>query len=259
MNIDLASYQLLPIFLISLVVSLAVAETGRQIGVRAAHRGGDDVAALEGAILGLLALIISFTFAMSLSRFESRRDAVLNEAVAISTTALRARLLPAPESGLATKILQEYVQLRIDMTSRPLPSRELDAALHRMNELHEELWQQVKTLTEKNSAPVVTGPFIQSASELIGDEEKHLTAIRNRVPNIVLIALYVMAITASGFIGYSSGLKPLTSRPPVYVMCTLICAVILLIQDIDRPNAGVIEVSLQPMTDAAAGLEINRK
>jgi hypothetical protein len=36
------------------------------------------VTTLEGAMLGLLALMIGFTFAVALSRFEARRDAVLN-------------------------------------------------------------------------------------------------------------------------------------------------------------------------------------
>ena len=60
-------------------------------------------------MLGLLALMIGFTFAMSLSRFETRRDAVLNEANAIGTTALRARLLPEPHRTEVLKLLREYV------------------------------------------------------------------------------------------------------------------------------------------------------
>jgi hypothetical protein len=63
------------IFLVSAVLLLAASEAGRFIGMRATGRGGDDVSTLEGAILGLLALMIGFTFAMTLSRFEARRDA----------------------------------------------------------------------------------------------------------------------------------------------------------------------------------------
>jgi hypothetical protein len=55
-------------------------------------------------MLGLLALIISFTFAMALSRFDARRDALLREANAIGTAALRARLLPTPcGASIATR------------------------------------------------------------------------------------------------------------------------------------------------------------
>ena len=80
--------NLLVIFLISLVVVLGAGEIGRSLGTR--QKRGYSVATLEAAILGLLALMISFTFAMALSRYEARREAVLNEANAIGTTALRA-------------------------------------------------------------------------------------------------------------------------------------------------------------------------
>ena len=127
MTIDLHDYSLLIIFLASIVFILAASEAGRLLGVRAIGRGGDDVSTLEGAILGLLALLISFTFAMALSRFEARRDAVLSEANAIGTTALRARLLPAPHNVDINKLLQEYVRIRLDITQRVPSSTELNA------------------------------------------------------------------------------------------------------------------------------------
>ena len=71
-------YHLLPIFLISLVVLLSATEFGRWLGTGVSDQGADEVLTLQGAVLGLLALMIAFTFAMALSRFEGRRDAVLN-------------------------------------------------------------------------------------------------------------------------------------------------------------------------------------
>ena len=132
MPIDLHDYSLSIIFLVSVVFMLAASEAGRLLGVRAIGRGGDDVSTLEGAILGLLALMISFTFAMALSRYEARRDAVLIEANAIGTTALRARLLPAPYNVDINKLLQEYVRIRLDITQRVPSQTELNAANVRM-------------------------------------------------------------------------------------------------------------------------------
>ena len=124
MSTELNDYQLGPIFLISVVVILAATEVGRWLGVRADDQGGDEVLTLQGACLGLLALMIAFTFAMALSRFEGRRDAVLQEANAIGTTALRARLLPEPHNTETLKLLREYVQIRLDITQRvPSPPR----------------------------------------------------------------------------------------------------------------------------------------
>jgi hypothetical protein len=89
----------------SLVEILAAGEIGRQLGVRSRSRGGDNISTLEGATLGLLALMIGFTFSIALSRFEARRDAVLNEANAIEMTAVR-----APATGTARRRIIEVAE-----------------------------------------------------------------------------------------------------------------------------------------------------
>jgi hypothetical protein len=254
MTSDLYDYGLLTIFLVSAAVILACSEIGRRLGVRSTGRGGKSVATLESAILALLALMIGFTFAMALSRFEGRREAVLHEANAIGTTALRARLLPPPHRAEALKLLQEYVKIRIDITERPLSLETMHVAIVRSNEIHEALWQQVKAVAKKDTGMVPTGLFIQTLNELIDDHEKRLTAARNRVPNVVLLALYGLAAVASGFTGYASGIEARRSRLPVYITGIVLCAVILLIQDLDRPGAGFITISQQPMIDTAASI-----
>jgi hypothetical protein len=215
MTIDLHDYSLSIIFLVSIVFILAASEAGRLLGVRAIGRGGDDVSTLEGAILGLLALMIGFTFAMALSRFEARRDAVLTEANAIGTTALRARLLPAPHNVDINKLLQEYVRIRLAITQQVLSPTELNVAIKRSNKIQEALWQQTKLVTAKDSGMVPTGLFIQTLNEMIDNQERRLEALRNRVPNIVLIALYGVAIVAGALTGYANGLEARQVRLPV--------------------------------------------
>jgi uncharacterized membrane protein YidH (DUF202 family) len=254
MMIDLYNYRLLPIFLASVAVILAGCEIGRRLGVRTADRSGKNISTLESAILALLALMIGFTFAMALSRFEGRREAVLNEANSIGTTALRARLLPPPHRAEALRLLREYVKVRLDITQRVPSPAEMDAAIARSNEIQEALWQQAKAVVKKDNGLVPTGLFIQTLNEMIDNQEKRLTAGRNRVPNIVLIALYGIAAVASGFTGYASGIEARRSRLPVYITGILICSVILLIQDLDRPGAGFITISQQPMIDTAASM-----
>src|SRR6516165_741358 len=192
--VELSGYSPLSIFLVSSIVILFASEIGRRIGVRRAARGGDHIATLESAILSLLALMIGFTFAMALSRFEGRRDAVLNEANAIGTTALRARLLPAPHNAQALKLLREYVQIRLDITRRVPSTTELDAAITRSNALQEALWQQAKAVAATDKGLVPTGLFIQTLNEMIDNQEKRLTALRTKLPNIVLMGLYGIAI-----------------------------------------------------------------
>ena len=113
--VDLYNYSILIVFAVGLGIVLTLSEIGWQLGVRAEGRGSSNLTALESAMLGLLALMIAFTFSMALSRFDLRRDALLNEANVIGTTALRARLLPEPHRTETLKLLQEYVQIRLDI------------------------------------------------------------------------------------------------------------------------------------------------
>jgi len=142
----------------------------------------------------------------------------------------------------------------VDFTGGVIAPGEMEAAIARSNDIQEGLWLRAKAVAVKDSAMVPAGIYIQSLNEMFDNQEKRLTAWRNRVPNIVFFALYAIAAVSLGFTGYASGLEARRWRLPVYIMSVLAAGVILLIQDIDRPGAGFISVSQQPMIDTAASL-----
>ena len=109
-------------------------------------------------------------------------------------------------------------------------------------------------MAAKDSGMVPTGLFIQTLNEMIDNQGKRLAAVLNRVPSIVLLALFGVAAVANAFAGYASGLEACRRRLPVYITGLLIAAVIFLILDLDRPGAGFIAVSQQPMIDTAASI-----
>jgi hypothetical protein len=109
----------------------------------------------------------------------------------------------------------------------------------------------------KNDAMVPTGLFIQALNQMIDSHSKRLEAARSRIPNIVLLALYATAAVAIGYASYGRALEGRHWRPAVYVAGLLTAGVILLIQDLDRPGVGFINVSQQPMIDLAESLASN--
>ncbi|ACB95491.1 DUF4239 domain-containing protein [Beijerinckia indica] len=252
--IDFSAYSLGSIFAASLIVLLIACELGHHFGLRSKEEG--QISTLEASMLGLLALMISFTFSMSLTRFDARREAVLMEANAIGTAALRARLLPESHATQSLKLLREYVQIRLDITAQEkyTPPAQLDGAIARSNAIQAALWAQVKPVIAKDNAMVPTGLYIQGLNEMFDAQEKRLTALRNRVPNIVFLGLYGIATVAIGFMGYASSATEKRWRIPAYIMIFLVAAVILLIEDIDRPGVGFVSVSQQPMRDTADAL-----
>src|SRR5262245_56115834 len=99
------------------VILLASAEIGYRLGLRL-HKAADEplrsqIAALQAAVLGMLGLIVGFTFSMAIDRFESRRHLVIEEANTIGTTWLRAGLLADVHRDGVRDLLRNYVDLRI--------------------------------------------------------------------------------------------------------------------------------------------------
>jgi len=95
---------------------------------------------------------------------------------------------------------------------------------------------------------------------MFNEHQKHLTALQARVPDIVLLGLYAIAVVSLGFTGYVSGNNPRFWRLPIYITAILVASVILLIQDIDRPGAGLpstgfVSISQQPMLETAEALD----
>lgn len=251
----LAELSLPLILLTSIAVLIASSEIGRRYGETARRDGRESVATVQSSVLGLLALMIGFTFALALSRFEARREAVLNEANAIGTTALRARLLPPPHNAESLKLLKEYVRIRLDVTQVHSSKADYKVAIDRSNTIQEALWVQGMVVAHKDPGLVPTGLFIQSLNDMIDDQETRLTAAASSIPTVVLLALYSVTIIAAAFMGYAAGLEDVHSRVPIYTMVTLFATVLVLIQDLDRPRAGFIMVSQQPIQDVAATLE----
>jgi hypothetical protein len=251
---DLYDYSLWSIFVAGLTLIIVATEIGLWFGIRATKESG-NITTLTGSILGLLALMIGFTFSMTLSRFEARREGVLIEANAIGTAALRARLLPEPQRSETLKLMREYVKIRLDLTNHVATRAELAATVDRSSAVQELMWQQVKTLAAADKGMVPTGQYIQSLNDMIDSQGKRLSAVRNMLPADVLLLLFGIAAVASAFSGYGSASGGRKVRAPVYVTGFLVSVVILLILDLDRPNAGFILVSQQPMVDTAASID----
>jgi len=243
------------IFLLSLLLLFAAIECGCLLYSRAKQAVSSDIHTLEASILGLLALMIGFTFSMSLARYDMRRDEMLKEANAIGTAALRARLLPDPHSSRSLDLLRQYVGVRLDLIEANTSSDALREALKKSGEIQEALWQEVKAVAVLNNSPVPTGMFIESLNNMIDSQEKRLDALRNRVPGAVLFALYCLAIISMAFSGYASSSRKPVIRTPIYVTGCLIAMVILLIQDLDRPNKGLIRTNQQSIIDVARAIE----
>ena len=239
-------WSILPL---TIVVALVSVEVGYRV---ASHRQRgtleekeSPVGGMVGATLGLLGFMLAFTFGIAGSRFEDRRQVLLSEANAVGTTYRRAAMLPEPIRTETQDLLREYVDVRLEAVQ---PGK-LNQSILRSEELHNRLWSLAVAATEKDRSDI-TGLFVQSLNEVIDLHAKRLMAsVRSRVPNIIWIVLFVLAILAMLMMGYHSGLAH--SRRSIVVIALILgfSSVIYLIADLDRPGKGTLQVSQQSMID----------
>lgn len=237
----------------SIVVLLITTEIGFRLGRRDQPRINETstsaISTIQAAMLGLLSLILGFTFAMSMSRFETRKQLVLGESNAIGSTFLRAQLLPEPSQKEISNLLRQYVEVRLEFFKVNINQQKLSEVNDKTEQLHRRLWSLGAASGEKDPRAVTTGLFIQSLNELIDLHTKRITALEDHVPEIILILLYFVAIMAIGLTGYGCGLGGRRNFVVTLVASILIAAVILVIIDLDRPRRGLIRVSQQRMLD----------
>lgn len=247
------------IFGASIVLFLGATWLGFSMGRRAKQSGTNDssrsqFATIQAALLGLLALLLGFTFAMSMSRYDKRKQMVLEEANAIGTTFLRTQLLPEPYRREISQLLRQYVDVRLEYYDAGIDAARLQQAFDRAQALHQQIWSYTPALGERDPRAVTTGLFLLSLNEMIDLHAKRLTAMENHVPESALLLLYFLAILTIWFVGYASGLAGLRNFFVVMLLPVLIAAVIHVIIDIERPRRGLIKVGQQRLIELRQNL-----
>lgn len=235
------------LFILTVGVLYGAAEIGFRYGVRYAERTRPEihshVATVEGALLGLLALLLGFAFAMAMTRFETRRQVVLQEVNDLGTTYLRAHLLPERRRATCVRLLEDYLQTRIDYlqagTDRTRSVEAQEATLR----LQVRLWAEAVAAAREDPNEVTTGYFIESLNNLIDDHTKRSSAMENHVPEVILHLLMLVATLTIAVTGYSSGLRDKRLKALRGILVFLIAATLIVIIDLDRPRRGLIRVS----------------
>lgn len=236
---------------IVLLVLIAV-EAGYRLGKSGRTEKDEDtpVGEMVGATLGLLAFLLAFTFGLAASRYDTRRQLLLDEANAIGTTYLRAGMLPEGRDEIRS-LLRQYVDIRLEAVQ---PGK-TQASIRRSEMLQKQLWESAVPIAQKNPGSIVVGLYIQSLNEVIDLHAKRLTAgVRNRIPLAIWGALYGVTVLSFAALGYHAGLSRTRRSPAILPVALTFAVVIWLIADLDRPQEGALTVSQQAMIDLRASM-----
>lgn len=234
-------------------------EFGFRMGRFVQEHTGDEIKTLTGSIqasiLGLLALLLGFTFSMAMQRYDGRSMAVIEEANDIGTAVLRVQLLPDEYQAETYQLLAQYMTLRVAVGRIDI-TRQDERQLHNQQiaQLQHKLWAIGVAATNTDPRAVTTGAFTKSLNDMIDIQGTRNALLQMHVPEAVMLLLFLVFISAGGIIGYSAGLSGKRILAPVVLVSLLITLIVFIIIDLDRPKRGLIQVDQTPIIEVQRGL-----
>ncbi|MGF6517542.1 hypothetical protein ABH912_005008 [Pseudomonas sp. BT76 TE3572] len=239
------------VFFIVVAIFCVVLELAFRLGRHHRAHSNDStrshLTVLQTALLGLLALLLGFNFAMATSRFEARKTLIQEEVTVIGATYLRTKLLPSDLRGKMSALLKDYVSARIEFMRAGTDEKLLKAASESSRTIEDQLWSLAAAAEAQSETTTTMNLVIQSLTDVYNVNEKRRAALDNHVPATVINLLFVVAIGALGFIAYSYGLGHRRRHGSTTLFAILIAMVFTLILDLDQPRSGFIRVGEESM------------
>ncbi|MFO1489270.1 MAG: hypothetical protein U1F65_12415 [Verrucomicrobiota bacterium] len=224
-------------------------------GMRARERQAehpDQLATIQGATLGLLALLLGFSFAMAMGRFSDREKLIIQEANAIGTVWLRCELLPEPARQQVRDCLRQYTDQRVafyDATEDA--SRK--AALADSEKLQGRMWMIFTQAAQ--DAPEFSEVLLPCLNELIDLHGSRVAAVRRHMPGMLLGLLLACSLVSVASVGYGCGVAGKRNIVLTTALTFLIAGTLWAIIDMDHPRKGLIRVGQEPMLDLQRSLQ----
>jgi len=244
----------LALFILAVVAGVTAA--GVALGRRLRNKSEtlrESFGALQGALLGVVALILAFGLTLAVGRYEDRRAAVVAEANAIGTTYLRAQLLAEPVRDRSLVLLRDYTRLALRVSNEVPGSPAMLRTIAAEKTIQGQLWGLAGQAL--NAAPVANAPrlYVESLNDMIDQLTVRITALGNRVPTAVLAVELLGAAAALGLLGlYLSVLG--RGWLPMLLAAALVTMLLLVTFDLDRPIRGLISIPSTPYQSLLASM-----
>jgi hypothetical protein len=217
---------------------------GRRLGLKdsAGGMGLDGLRAVDGAVFGLLGLLIAFSFSGAAARFERRRSQIVDEANAIQTAYLRIDVLPAAGQPALRESFRQYVDARLAIYRAIPDEARVREATARATALQGEIWKAAQHQSNEPSGRAEL--FVLSALNAMFDiTTARAMASRTHPPALIYFMLLGLALVAAVLAGYgmaSSGARYSRLHPLAFAL--VLTATVYVILDLEYPRIGFIRI-----------------
>jgi hypothetical protein len=225
------------------IAMLVLLEVGRGLGEAQIAKYGEGartgVGVVDGAIFGLLSLLLGFSFSGAASRFNDRRQLIIKEVNAISTAWQRISLLPSASQPPIRAGFRSYLDAVLsayEQTTRS-DTRERTAITH----AQEEVWTHAMSACLDPNGEKARMLLLPSVNEMFDAVDRERLAREVHSPPMVFATLGIMALGAALYAGYALATGP---RSWFYIIgaAASISLATFVILELEFPRRGLIRV-----------------
>lgn len=250
-------------YAVALFIGMLVClEIGRRAGVRAiakdAKAAKSSVAAVEGSIFGLYALLLAFTFSGAPSRLDARKHLIADEANAIGTAYLRLDLLRAESQPEMRALFRNYLDSRL----RVFRNDTLEAAsgdLAKSSDLQMKIWSgAVATTALPGNHPEAGKLLLPALNEMIDITTTRTMAAMIHPPAVIFALLFLLAMVCSVLAGYSMAESPGRKWMHIAGFSLITVISVFVILEMEYPRVGFLnflDTSDQVLIDLRNSME----
>lgn len=240
----------------------AVVGGASALGVLSGHylrahseRYREPIGALQGALLGVVGLILAFGLSLAVGRYQDRRADVVTDANTIGTAYLRAQTIAEPQRSRSLALLRGYNDLAIRVTYEIPGSTAIRATSAQQGQVQRRLWRlagESLNARPRDSAPRL---YVDSLNDMIDQQTVRLSGLNNRVPDAVLWLELLGAALALGLLAlYLSVLGK--GMIPIVGAAVIVSFLVLVTFDLDRPTRGLIKIPATPLLAEKATMSL---
>ncbi len=233
----IAGILLFPVMLISL-------EIGRRLGLRRLAEDPEGAragaGAVEGAVFALFGLLIAFTFTSAASRYEARRDLLVQHANAIGTAWLRLDLLPAAVQPALRQDFRLYVDTVIKLPQQVGNQQGIDQGLAQLGKLQDNIWNLAQAAASRDGRPQVATLVLPALNDMFDLGASRYAAGKYHVSLVIVVLLLLLSVLASLLAGYGMAWARRRNWLHMIIFSALVTLTLFVILDLELPRHGLI-------------------
>ena len=228
----------LVVMLVVLLV-LGALDAGHRLS-RIAPVAEQQITNVSTPILAIVGLLMAFSFGMAGDRHALRRAAAVEEANAIGTFWLRTSLVTEPVRSEMRSRVRRYLDLHIEHREAGNDVSRTAALETEATRLQNELWRLFDEEALRGPETNMVLLVAPALNAMIDDAAVVLAARENRVPDAVILFLFLMIVVAGIVIGY----RPRDEKRNLILwglFLVVLGGTLVILLDLDRPRRGLIQ------------------